>query len=75
MLLSGLMMLKHIGETQAAKNLENAIKIVLREGKALTADLAPTNGVGTAAFADAIIETMQRRAAASASGQLATDVV
>lgn len=70
LLLSGLMMLKHVGENQAARNLENAIKIVLREGKALTADLAPTNGVGTEAFADAIIETMRRRAAAGASGQL-----
>ncbi|MDB5099300.1 MAG: icd [Cyanobacteria bacterium RYN_339] len=73
MLLSGLMMLKQIGEDVAAKKLENAIKIVLREGKSLTADLAPTNGVGTNAFADAIIETMKRRSV-SGTGQLA-DIV
>lgn len=73
LLLSGKLMLQHIGEHAAAKNLENAVKIVLREGKALTRDLSPTNGVDTNVFADAIIETMATRARLG-SGPLTAEV-
>lgn len=58
LLLSGLMLLRHIGETEAATRLENAIISVLKEGKHLTVDLAPEMGVSTMDFADAIISAL-----------------
>lgn len=60
LLLSGRLMLKHIGETEAATRLQDAIVHVLREGKHLTADLAPAGkGVSTNEFADAIIDALK----------------
>ena len=60
MILSGVMMLKHLGEFQAAGRLETAIAAVLEEGKRVTYDLKPVANDPTAAttsqFADAIIE-------------------
>ena len=62
LLLSGRLMLKHIGERDAAKRLEHAILYVLREGKHLTADLAPAGkGVSTTEFADAIIDALKSK--------------
>lgn len=62
MLLSGKLMLEHIGETDAARRLEEAIVAVLKEGTALTADLAaPGKAVSTDAFADAIIAKLQAK--------------
>ena len=62
MILSGVMMLKHLGEFQAAGRLETAIAAVLEEGKRVTYDLKPTPNDPTAAttseFADAIIEKL-----------------
>ena len=62
MILSGVMMLKHIGEFQAAGRLESAIAAVLEEGKRVTYDLKPVPHDPTAAttsqFADAIIEKL-----------------
>jgi len=63
MILSGVLMLKHIQEDPAAEKLENAVKEVLREGKSVTYDLKssrddPTS-VGTQEMADAIISKIQ----------------
>jgi isocitrate dehydrogenase (NAD+) len=55
-IMSGVMMLNHIGETIAAEKIKNAYNAVLAEGTNLTRDLggsATTNG-----FADAIIAAM-----------------
>jgi len=52
-MLSGVLMLKHIGETQAAARLEQAIAEVLKEGKSVTYDLGGT--ATTSGFADAVI--------------------
>jgi isocitrate dehydrogenase (NAD+) len=61
-MLSGVMMLKHIKEFQAAERLENAIAAVIAEGKNITYDLLPANSrhlaVGTAETASAIIDKM-----------------
>ncbi|MBM3268349.1 MAG: isocitrate/isopropylmalate dehydrogenase family protein [Candidatus Sericytochromatia bacterium] len=59
-LLSGEMLLRHLGETAAADQLDRAIVAVLSEGKVLTGDIAPdrSKAVGTAAFADAVVAAM-----------------
>ncbi len=63
MILSGMMMLRHIEETQAADNLERAVSEVIEEGKSVTYDLKPhrddPTAVGTSQYADAIIEKLE----------------
>ena len=61
-MLSGVMMLRHLEERDAADSLERAIAEVIREGKSVTYDMKPTRGdptsVGTSEVADAIIEKL-----------------
>jgi isocitrate dehydrogenase (NAD+) len=62
MMLSGVMMLRHLGEREAGDRLETAIAALIAEGKTLTYDMKlerddPT-AVGTSDVADAIIEKM-----------------
>lgn len=62
MLLSGVLMLEHLGEVQAAQRLEAAIAKVIREGKHVTYDLKndrndPT-AVGTRAMGQAILRAL-----------------
>jgi len=64
MILSGVLMLRHIKEDKAAQALENAVKKVLAEGEFLTYDLKadpldPT-AVGTKEMADAVIKEIKR---------------
>ncbi len=63
MMLSGVMMLRHLGEHEAAERLEGAIARIVAAGDKVTYDLKPhrddPTAVGTSAFADAIIEAMQ----------------
>jgi isocitrate dehydrogenase (NAD+) len=63
LILSGMLMLRYIGETAAADRLENAVAKVIAEGKDVTYDMKPDRddptAVGTAEMADAIIEAMQ----------------
>jgi isocitrate dehydrogenase (NAD+) len=67
LMLSGVMLLRHIDERDAADRLENAIADVIREGESVTYDMKPTRddptAVGTSDVADAIIEKMERVAA------------
>jgi isocitrate dehydrogenase (NAD+) len=63
MLLSGVMMLNHLGEKDASQRLETAIADVIREGKDVTYDMKadrndPT-AVGTSQVADAIIRKLE----------------
>jgi isocitrate dehydrogenase (NAD+) len=62
MILSGKLMLEHLGETRAAARLEEAVARVIAEGKSVTYDLKPDRNdptaVGTAEYADAIISTL-----------------
>jgi isocitrate dehydrogenase (NAD+) len=58
LILSAVMMLRHIGETAAADRIEGALAQVLREGRALTRDLGGT--VGTRAMTAAIVEKLQK---------------
>jgi len=61
-MLSGVMMLRHLGETEAADRLEGAIADVIAEGKSVTYDMKPTRddptAVGTSEVADAIVEKL-----------------
>ncbi|MCL2149684.1 MAG: isocitrate/isopropylmalate dehydrogenase family protein [Dehalococcoidia bacterium] len=61
-MLSGVMMLRHLGEVEAADRVEQAIAAVVAEGKQVTYDLLPEpeqkRAVGTAQVADAIIAHM-----------------
>ena len=61
--LSGVMMLRYLGETEAAEKLDNAIASVIREGKNVTYDMKPTPDDPTAAttsgMADAIIARLK----------------
>jgi isocitrate dehydrogenase (NAD+) len=63
MILSGEMMLRHVGETQAADNLERAVSEVIEEGTSVTYDLKPRRddptAVGTSEYADAIIAKLE----------------
>jgi len=61
MMLSGTMLLRRIGEAEAAARLEKAIAAVIAEGKNLTYDLKPdgVGAVGTSQVADAVIEKLE----------------
>jgi isocitrate dehydrogenase (NAD+) len=63
MILSGKLMLDHLGEADAAERLESAVAAVIAEGARVTYDMKadrndPT-AVGTAEYADAIIEKLE----------------
>ncbi len=63
MMLSGVMMLRYLGETEAADRMEGAIADVIREGENVTYDMKPhrddPTAVGTSEVADAIIEKLK----------------
>ncbi|HUY35964.1 MAG TPA: isocitrate/isopropylmalate dehydrogenase family protein [Pirellulales bacterium] len=58
LILSGMLMLRHLGELDAADRLEKAVAAVIAEGKSVTYDLKPRRddptAVGTREMADAI---------------------
>jgi isocitrate dehydrogenase (NAD+) len=59
LILSGMLMLRHLKETDAADRLEAAVAAVIDEGKDVTYDMKPSrddpSAVGTSEMADAII--------------------
>ena len=63
LMLSGVLMLRHLHETSAADALEGAIAEVIREGRAVTYDMKERRddpgAVGTIQVADAIVEKLQ----------------
>ncbi|MGD0335853.1 MAG: isocitrate/isopropylmalate dehydrogenase family protein [Candidatus Omnitrophota bacterium] len=64
MILSGVLMLRHIKEEAAANKLEAAVKEIIAEGKSVTYDLKPNpkdpSAVGTSVMADAIISKIKK---------------
>jgi isocitrate dehydrogenase (NAD+) len=62
LLLSGVYMLEHLQERDAAQRMEAALAAVIRRGDKVTYDLKPSRddptAVGTSEFADAVIEEM-----------------
>jgi isocitrate dehydrogenase (NAD+) len=63
LILSGVLMLEHLGEAQAARRLEKAVARVIEEGKDVTYDMKPhrddPTAVGTLEMARAIIRAME----------------
>ncbi len=61
-MLSAVLMLRHLGEREAADRMERAISNVIAEGKYVTYDMKPNRddptAVGTSQMADAIIQAM-----------------
>jgi isocitrate dehydrogenase (NAD+) len=61
-ILSGALMLRHLGEQEAAQRVEEAVASVIEQGQHVTYDLKPRRddptAVGTQEMADAIIEAM-----------------
>jgi isocitrate dehydrogenase (NAD+) len=64
MMFSGVLMLRHLGEREAADRLDRAMAAVIAEGKDVTYDLKPRlddpTAVGTSQVADAIIARMRK---------------
>lgn len=52
------MMLNHIGEDAAARNIEQALHQVYREGKSVTGDVGGT--ATTAEFTEAVIRALEK---------------
>ncbi len=63
LILSGMLMLRHLGEMEAADRLENAVAAVIEVGQNVTYDLKPhrddPTAVGTQEMAEAICEKMR----------------
>jgi isocitrate dehydrogenase (NAD+) len=64
LILSGVLMLEHLGEKDAARRLEHAVAAVIAEGKSVTYDLKPDRddptAVGTRDMGQAIIRALKR---------------
>jgi len=59
--LAGVLMLRHLGEEEAANRIERAVSAVLKERNHVTKDLNPTNHVGTIEMGEAIMTEMKGR--------------
>jgi isocitrate dehydrogenase (NAD+) len=63
LMLSGMLMLRHLGRMAEAEAVEQAIADVIREGRSLTYDLKANRGdptaVGTSQVADALVERLR----------------
>ncbi len=63
MMLSGVLMLHHLQEMEAAERLEAAIAAVIEEGSSVTYDMKPNrddpSAVGTSEVADAVIRKLE----------------
>ena len=57
LMLSGVLLLRHIGEQAAAKRVEDAIRAVIAEARTVTYDLG--GSAGTSEFADAIVARLE----------------
>ena len=64
LLLSAVMMLRHIGDFETAAKVEHALYVTLEEGRDLTGDIAPEGqGVGTDAYVARLIANLGRQSA------------
>jgi isocitrate dehydrogenase (NAD+) len=63
LMLSGVLLLRHIGEQAAAERVEDAVRAVIAEGRTVTYDLG--GSAGTSDFADAIVARLESVAASA----------
>ncbi len=63
LILSGALMLRHLGRPDAAERVERAVRDVIAEGRTVTSDLGGT--AGTSQFADAVIARLSALSAAA----------
>ena len=63
LMLSGVLLLRHIGEQAAAERVEDAIRTVIAEGRTVTYDLG--GSAGTSDFADAIVARLESTSTAA----------
>ena len=60
LILSGALMLRHLGYAEVGERVEHAVRAVIAEGRTTTSDLG--GSAGTSQFADAVIERLQSAA-------------
>jgi isocitrate dehydrogenase (NAD+) len=70
LILSGALMLRHLGHPDAAERVETAVREVIADGKATTYDLG--GPAGTSDFADAVIERLDAGADAAPASAATT---
>ncbi len=58
--LSGALLLRHLGEEEAAGRVERAVAEVIAAGECVTADLRAEGGAGTAEMVEAIVGALER---------------
>ncbi len=63
LMLSGALLLRHIGEQAAAERVEEAVRAVIAEGRTVTYDLG--GSAGTSDFADAIVARLESGSSAA----------
>ncbi len=59
-IMSAALMLEHMGEKAASRDISDAVAAVIREGKYLTYDLKPRDHVGTRRMADAVVGRIKK---------------
>jgi isocitrate dehydrogenase len=74
LVLSSVMMLRHLGEVEAARTVEDAVFVTLEEGRAVTLDVARQTGdveeaTSTSGFTDAIIANLGRSPSVRVTGR------
>jgi isocitrate dehydrogenase (NAD+) len=57
-IMAGVMLLRHLGEHEAAQRITHAVEQVVHEGKYVTPDLNPQSSAGTVEMGKAIVEAM-----------------
>ena len=57
-IMAGVMMLNHLGETTAATKIQTAVEKIIDESQFVTPDLNPQSKIGTIEMGEAIIAAM-----------------
>src|SRR4051812_20509266 len=70
LILSGALMLRHLGRADAAQRVERSLRAVIAEGRTVTYDLG--GSAGTSQFADAIVERLDAAGAVPDDARAAT---
>jgi isocitrate dehydrogenase (NAD+) len=73
LILSGALMLRHLGYAEVGERVENAVRGVIAEGRTTTSDLGGT--AGTSQFADAVMERLVAAAPSDATSSGAASAV